>query len=66
MLDPISVSGTSYLLAVHTALVSLDGDELLAADRETTGESLVAGGVGGDQGVDLFLGELEPTKKIQR
>lgn len=48
----------AYLLAVYTALISLDGDELLAADGETIGESLVTRGVGSDQGVDLLLGEL--------
>lgn len=30
-----------YLLAVYTALVSTDGDELLTADREAISESLV-------------------------
>lgn len=47
-----------YLLAVETALISLDGDELLAGDRETVGERVIGGGVSGDQGVDFFLGEL--------
>lgn len=47
-----------YLLAVYTALVSTDGDELLTADREAISESLVARSVGGDQGVNLLLGEL--------
>lgn len=47
-----------YLLAVYTALVSTDGDELLTADREAISESLVGRSVGGDQGVNLLLGEL--------
>jgi hypothetical protein len=47
-----------YLLAVYTALVGLDGNELLTADGDTVGERVVTGGVGGDQGVDFILGEL--------
>lgn len=48
----------TYLLAVQTALVSLDADKLLTADRETVGKSVVAGGKGRGQGVDILLGEL--------
>lgn len=48
----------TYLLAVQTALVSLDADELLAADGETIGKGVVAGGEGRGQGVDVLLGEL--------
>lgn len=47
-----------YLLAVQTALVGLDADELLTADGETIGKSVVTGGEGGGQGVDVLLGEL--------
>lgn len=42
-------NGYVYLLAVYTALVSTDGDELLTADGEAVSESLVGRGVGGDQ-----------------
>lgn len=51
-------NGDVYLLAVYTAFVSTDGDELLTADREAISESLVGRSVGGDQGVNLLLGEL--------
>lgn len=51
-------SGKAYLLAVQTALVSLDADELLAADGETIGKGVGAGGEGRGQGVDILLGEL--------
>jgi hypothetical protein len=47
-----------YLLAVQTALVSLDADELLTTDGETIGKSVVTGGEGRGQGVDVLLGEL--------
>lgn len=48
-----------YLLAVETALVGLDRDELLAADGEAIGEGVVAGGEGRGEGVDVLLGELD-------
>lgn len=48
-----------YLLAVQTALIGLDRDELLAADGEAVGEGVVAGGKGRGQGVDVLLGELD-------
>jgi hypothetical protein len=47
-----------YLLAVYTALVGPDNNELVTTDGDTVGECVVAGGVGGDQGVDFLLGEL--------
>ena len=47
-----------YLLAVYTALVGPDNNELVTADGDTVGERVVAGGVRGDQGVDFLLGEL--------
>jgi len=49
----------SYLLAVQTALVSLDGDEFLATDGETVGEGIVGGGESSSQGVDVILGKLD-------
>lgn len=39
-------SGVAHLLAVQTALVSLDGNELLAADGESIGKGVVGGGEG--------------------
>lgn len=48
-----------YLLSVEGAGVSLDGDELLAADGETVGESVGGVGEGRGQAVDVLLGELE-------
>ena len=57
-------NGCAYLLAVYTALISPDGDELLTADREATGKGLVARSVGGDQGVNLLLRELYFDKPI--
>jgi hypothetical protein len=51
-------SGEAYLLAVQTALISLDANELLAADGETIGKGVGAGGEGRCQGVDVLLGEL--------
>lgn len=50
---------SSYLLAVQTALVSLDGDEFLATDGETVGEGIVGGGESSSQGVDVILGKLK-------
>lgn len=48
----------AYLLAVQTALVSLDADILLTADGETIGEGVGGRGEGRGQGVDVLLGEL--------
>jgi hypothetical protein len=48
----------SYLLAVYTALIGLDADELLAGDGNTVSEGVVTGGVGRDQRVNFLLGEL--------
>lgn len=39
-------SGVAHLLAVQTALISPDGNELLAADGESVGEGVVGGGEG--------------------
>lgn len=50
--------GEAYLLAVQTALVSPDADELFAADGETIGKGAGAGGEGRGQRVDVLLGEL--------
>lgn len=47
-----------YLLAVETALVGLDSQELLTADGEATVERVLAGGKGRSEGVDVLLGEL--------
>jgi len=45
----------AYLLAVQTARIGLDADELLATDGEAVGES--GGGVseGRGQGIDVLL-----------
>jgi hypothetical protein len=49
----------AYLLAVKTARVGLDGDELLATDGETVGESGVGVSEGRGQSVDVLLRHLE-------
>lgn len=48
----------AYLLAVQTALVSLDADILLTTDGEAIGKRVGGRGEGRGQGVDVLLGEL--------
>lgn len=48
----------AYLLAVQTALVSLDANILLTTDGEAIGKGVGGRGEGRGQGVDVLLGEL--------
>ena len=48
-----------YLLAVQTAGIGLDRDELLTTDGEAIGKGVVGGGEGRGEGVDILLRELD-------
>lgn len=55
---------SAYLLAVQTALVGLDGDELVTTKGESVGEGVIAGAESCSKGVDLVLGELKPDDDV--
>lgn len=48
-----------YLLAVQTATIGLDRDELLPTNGEAVGESIGVGGESCSQSVDVLLRELD-------
>lgn len=55
----LSCIQVAYLLAVQTARIGLDADELLATDGEAVGEGGVGVSEGRGQGVDVVLGHLQ-------
>ena len=54
-----SCIAVAYLLAVQTARIGLDADELLATDGESVGKGRVGVSEGRGQGVDVLLVHLQ-------